>query len=140
MMYRKHCKQCNDDIVGHYEVSGTLFYRCKAGHVSGQRPPSKRDFENFVSIDGKKPYKFQIDGAVFALNSPGRVGILDEMGLGKTVQALMVAHYLDDKFLVVAKSSLSIQWARECYRWLGKSLVQIINSETEFIMPGARGY
>lgn len=142
MIVKKTCSQCSSQAIlsKEYDIGNIHFSTYTCGHVVGKKHPSISDFKNFKSLDGYSPYKFQIEGAITALKSSGRFGIFDEMGLGKTVQALMVASALNEKFLVIAKAGLRIQWSREIYRWLDEGLAQIIESENEFIMKGARGY
>jgi SWI/SNF-related matrix-associated actin-dependent regulator 1 of chromatin subfamily A len=113
----------------------------KCGHTQLALEPSPSDFKDFTSLSGQKPYKFQVEGATWALKSNGRFLIMDEMGLGKTIQFLMVAQALErTRFLVVCKASLEIQWAKQTYNWCNESLVQIIKAENEFIMPGCKGF
>ncbi|EKX45486.1 hypothetical protein GUITHDRAFT_42086, partial [Guillardia theta CCMP2712] len=63
---------------------------------------------------------FQRDGVRFALKRKGRVLIGDEMGLGKTLQALAVAaaYKREWPLLIICPSSLRLNWAQECSRWL----------------------
>jgi len=101
------------------------------------------DFTDFTSEDGKKPYKFQVEGAQHALKSGVRFLNLDEMGLGKTVQGLMPLKANPRKLkrmLILCKAGLKEQHRREFSRWLGEDWdAQIINKETDPILPGIQG-
>jgi SNF2 family DNA or RNA helicase len=146
LINKKHCPQCNKLINSCSEsrIGNLVILRYGCGHYEAVKQLTKASFDNFVSIDGRRPYKFQIDGALFVINAGARALIADEMGIGKTVQTCMVlkAHEKElCKFLVVCKSSIQIQWMRELMRWNGPEwMTQIINSEKEFIFTSAKGY
>ena len=63
------------------------------------------------------------------------------MGLGKTVQALIIAAMLEEKFMVICKSSLTEQWQREAMRWIGEDFMcQVISDAKDQFLPGFSGY
>jgi len=97
--------------------------------------PEETRWEDFVSVDGRKLYKFQREGAAFAIESNGRCLIADEMGLGKTVQALAFLWRMKDEalpVLLVTKSTLKYQWSHESYRFLGESFLnQVIENKNQ---------
>eukprot|EP01050_Picozoa_sp_SAG11_P024642 SAG11_NODE_5312_length_1599_cov_4.756667_3_plen_147_part_00 len=68
----------------------------------------------------KALYPFQREGVEFGLGKRGRVLIGDEMGLGKTLQglALAAAYRREWPVLVVAPTSMCLQWADEVEKWL----------------------
>jgi SWI/SNF-related matrix-associated actin-dependent regulator 1 of chromatin subfamily A len=144
MITSRLCKICGKKAIeeSSFTVAGILFQTFKCGHsATFQTISNATAFEDFTSLDGKRPFPFQKDGAVWAMNSNGRFLIMDEMGLGKTIQFLMVADSLPDtRFLICCKSSLKIQWAKETYRWCKEAPCQVIDSENEFILPGCKGY
>jgi len=97
--------------------------------------PQETKWEDFQSIDGRKLYKFQREGAAFAIEANGRCLIADEMGLGKTIQALAFLWRMKEKALnalVVTKSTLKYQWSHEIYRFLGHEYVnQVIENKNQ---------
>jgi SWI/SNF-related matrix-associated actin-dependent regulator of chromatin subfamily A-like protein 1 len=103
-----------------------------------QVQPEETTWEDFKSIDGRQLYKFQREGAAFAIEANGRCLIADEMGLGKTVQALafvwkMLHSKKAFKTLVVTKSTLKYQWSHEAYRFLGEKdgMNQVIENKNQ---------
>src|ERR1700693_1970277 len=143
MITSKICKQCGKKAIldREFTIAPYLYQNFSCGHVQICKKLQADDFSNFKSLDNKTPYDFQTYGATWGMNSNCRFLIMDEMGLGKTIQFLMVAGALDKtKFLLICKSGLRVQWAKETYRWLNESLTQIIESENEFLLPGVKGY
>ncbi|CAN6199966.1 unnamed protein product [Urochloa humidicola] len=71
---------------------------------------------------------FQREGIRFVLQHSGRALIADEMGLGKTLQAIAVASCLHDAWpvLVIAPSSLRLQWASMIQSWLNMPMEDIL--------------
>lgn len=144
MIVKNFCPVCNSKVqtTSEFKNGGLIFTGFSCGHSRTQKELKRGDFADFVSQDNKRPYPFQIDGALFALNSGGRFLIMDEMGLGKTVQFLMFTKELLKSFpkkriLLAVKSGLKIQWAKEIQRWLDRD-AQIIDKEDEFVLPGVR--
>jgi SNF2 family DNA or RNA helicase len=141
------CPTCRKPAItiSHSTIAGlsTKTYEC--GHIDIQKKISRSSFENFVSLDGKRPYPFQIDGAVFETEiANGRFLNNDEMGIGKTVQGLMPAwaHPREmTKLLVLCKAGLKAQWSKEITRWCGEDwFAQIISGENDYLIPGSKGY
>ena len=77
-----------------------------------------------IEMNGKKLYHFQCGGVKF-LEIMGKGIIADQMGLGKTAQSLAVLKRNKDWYpaLVVAPSSVKMNWAREIMNWLTSSEV-----------------
>jgi SNF2 family DNA or RNA helicase len=140
------CPTCKGPAVVSSEsvICGLAAKTYQCGHVDIQRQLTPTDFCNFVSSDGKKPYKFQIDSALAAIEANARFLCLHEMGLGKTVIACMTmaAHPEElTKFLVLCKAGLKAQWQKEVPRWCGSDWVpQIIDSESDYLLPGVKGF
>lgn len=151
MIVKTHCPECKKPakIVqeDHFRDTTSRLYDC--GHRVNYRPMKVSDFATFISEDLKRPYQFQIEGAMFAIKSGVRVLIEDEMGLGKTIQALMTMWTMrkeftrmglkkrESRFLVVCKARLKVQWMREVLRWCGDDWnVHIVENEHEFIGNG----
>lgn len=136
-----HCPVCNKqtELLSEHKVAGLIYKRFACGHSQGRKALAVDDFSDYTSLDGKKPYKFQIVGGTFALNSNGRFLIMDEMGLGKTVQACMFLSktvHNGRRFLWLCKSGLKIQAMREIRRWNGEDwITQILQSEEDFLLP-----
>jgi len=97
---------------------------------------------------GYTPYDYQIKGIQFAIDSGFRCLIADEQGVGKTVQALGIMYYAmkycEDTFfpcLIVAKSSLKIQWMVNLLDWCGMDYIpQIIEDGKNPPIPGFNVY
>ena len=144
MIKKKNCPIClaaSNTVESKIGSLKILNYTC--GHYESVKEDTPETYIDFVSKSGNKPYKYQIEGSVFAVNSAsGRVLIADEMGLGKTVQACMIVskHKKElGKYLVVCKSSIRIQWMQMLMDWAG-FITQPIDSENEFIINSVDGY
>mmetsp|Transcript_28148 Transcript_28148/g.45196 ORF Transcript_28148/g.45196 Transcript_28148/m.45196 type:complete len:935 (-) Transcript_28148:1633-4437(-) len=63
---------------------------------------------------------FQKQGVAFTVKNKGRVMICDEMGLGKTIQgiAFALAYRKEWPVLIIAPSSVKLNWADECEKWI----------------------
>jgi SWI/SNF-related matrix-associated actin-dependent regulator 1 of chromatin subfamily A len=140
------CPTCQGPAIAVSErsIAGMRSVMYKCGHVCIVKQLARSDFANYISQDGKKPYQFQIDGALFGVDSNARCLIADEMGLGKTVQANMIlwSHPKELlKALVLGKAGLATQWCQEFTRWNGETwYMQHIEHENDALMPGAKGY
>ena len=122
---------------------GTILRQYKCGHseLVDALLATEKDSLDIVSLDGKRLFPFQLEGARFLEKANGRALIADEMGLGKTIQfiAWVVAHPEVRPFACFVKSSLRAQWTKECIRW-GDLSVQLIDSTACFFLKGMDGY
>ena len=68
------CPTCKGPAVVSSEsvICGLAAKTYQCGHVDIQRQLTPTDFCNFVSSDGKKPYKFQVDSALAAIEANAR--------------------------------------------------------------------
>lgn len=83
---------------------------CKIGHYRAPNVPSDPLSGAWIN---PLPYPYQIEGAIQA-TLQNRTLIADEPGLGKTLQAIMAAHLMGArKILVICPPSLIANWARE---------------------------
>lgn len=141
MITKLKCPTCQGpaETIDTKIVAGVRVNMYKCGHAEMVSQLDHASFDKFVSEDGKKPFKYQIDGALFAIDANARVLIADECGLGKTNQALMTiwSHPNElTKCLVVCKAGLKYQWSAETQRWCGLSwMPQILTGEQDFILP-----
>lgn len=138
------CPTCSKvaNTIGEFSHADKKFYILNCGHFSAKEITRSTDkFENFKSLEGDEPYKFQIEGMKFIEESTGRALIADEMGLGKTIQSLgyLFFHPEARPCLIVVKKKLTIQWFKQIYRWCDKSLSQIIE-QGHAILPGIQYY
>ncbi|SRR6266568_311714 len=150
MILKNYCPVCKLKVTlkseSYFENNTKVSHLYSCGHSRTQSLiSSDKTFEDFISEDGHKPRKFQIFGANFALKSNGRFLLMDEQGIGKTIQFLMFCSELlkqspKSKIAIIPKSSLRIQWMREIHRWLPGKNCQILRSESDMIMPGAKFY
>ena len=125
---------------------GSLFivtYKCGHTHSTMGAVSEVTDTLDITSLDGKRPFKYQLEGGQFIERSNFRALVADEMGLGKTIQAIMaqVAHKdILGPFVAFVKSGLKTQWMKECVRW-GDLLCQVIEGgKSAFLLPGMDGY
>ena len=143
MIQKLRCGTCNKpvEVIAENIISGTRRQMYKCGHVEAVKQISGADFDAYISEDGHKPYKFQIDSALFGIEANGRVLFAHEMGLGKTVIASMMlwAHPKEMlRAVVFCKAGLKEQWRRMISNWNGESWgVQIVDSEKDALLPGA---
>ena len=148
------CPNCSADnggtmvgseLVGKFQVeidkkNKVWVYSLKCGHTVQNAAPFVDTLDSFLdtwqSMDGKSPFPFQKDGIRFAMNSGLRCLIADEMGLGKTIQAIYasIAAYrarMVNRILVITKSSVKLQIAREYMRWSKLELMAHVISKPE---------
>src|SRR5262245_56426853 len=74
-----------------------------------------------VDVLGEALRPYQREGVSFLFRNEAAL-LADEMGLGKTVQAIMALRLVlrkpgVDRALVVAPTSLALNWEREFERW-----------------------
>lgn len=87
--------------------------------------------------EGLEYLPFQRAGIAYAMKRPN-VLIADEMGLGKTIQAIGTINACPEvkRVLVLTKSSLRVNWAREMEKWLvSKREIVVIETRHESINP-----
>jgi SWI/SNF-related matrix-associated actin-dependent regulator 1 of chromatin subfamily A len=97
---------------------------------------------SLASIDNKKPFKYQIEGANWGILNNARVLFADEMGVGKTLQSFLICQSDPKKYLpvlIICKPGLRMQMVKEAFRW-PKWVLQIIESENDYILDGLPGY
>ena len=125
-----------------FDFANAKITKLKCGHiVRAEHLTVSKQPEDVISLDNRKLFPYQCEGVKFAIRNNARVAIIDEMGLGKTVQALITAAMLDEKFLVICKSSLTEQWQREAMRWVGEDcMCQVISDAKDQFLPGFSGY
>ncbi|TKY54337.1 SWI/SNF-related matrix-associated actin-dependent regulator of chromatin subfamily A protein 1 [Spatholobus suberectus] len=93
-------------------------------------------YHKIPSYIESKLLPFQREGVRFILQHGGRVLLADEMGLGKTLQAIAVASCIQDSWpvLILAPSSLRLQWASMIQQWLN-----IPSSDILIVLPQSGG-
>ncbi|KAK7264802.1 hypothetical protein RJT34_32413 [Clitoria ternatea] len=99
--------------------------------------PDLRDrYDKIPSYIESRLLPFQRDGVRFILQHGGRALLADEMGLGKTLQAIAVAACVQDSWpvLIIAPSSLRLQWASMIQQWLN-----IPSSDILIVLPQSGG-
>ncbi|XP_027330343.1 SWI/SNF-related matrix-associated actin-dependent regulator of chromatin subfamily A-like protein 1 isoform X2 [Abrus precatorius] len=99
--------------------------------------PDLRDrYDKIPSYVESKLMPFQREGVRFILQHGGRALLADEMGLGKTLQAIAVAACVQDSWpvLILAPSSLRLQWASMIQQWLN-----IPSSDILIVLPQSGG-
>ena len=137
------CPTCNKtaEIKSESKIGNLVIINYQCGHVRA-RPIPNATALGLISLDGKQPFKYQLEGASWAIKRNARVLIADEMGVGKTLQSFLVAKSDPIEFcpvLIICKSGLKAQMCKEAYRWCGW-LFQIIENENDYILPGLQGY
>lgn len=99
-------------------------------------PDLQERYHKIPSYIETKLLPFQREGVRFILQHGGRVLLADEMGLGKTLQAIAVASCVQDSWpvLILAPSSLRLQWATMIQQWLN-----IPSSDIVIVLPQTGG-
>lgn len=145
MKILRKCPTCHKTAVTKSEMKvGTLTIRTyECGHIETglNVAAAQEDTLDITSIDGKRPFNFQLAGARFVEGGNGRVLIADEMALGKTVQFLMfvIAHPEVRPFAVFVKAGLKLQWFKEAVRW-GDLMCQVLDGTQDRVCKGFDGY
>jgi non-specific serine/threonine protein kinase len=89
-------------------------------------------FDMLKTADGDKLYPFQVKACDFGVDADLRCLYTLEMGLGKTVIAdslIKAYHNKLTPILIVCKSSLTIQWLMETFKWAGRVACIIENGK-----------
>jgi SNF2 family DNA or RNA helicase len=140
------CPTCNKVATTVSEVDMGIMgimrtYSCGHGVIVDKLIGADADTLDITSLDGKRLFPYQLDGARFIEAANGRVGIFDEMALGKTVQSLafITAHPEARPFLGFVKARLKRQWCKEGVRW-GDLVIQVLDGTKEELLPGFDGY
>jgi len=109
------CPTCQKPatLAGEMKVGVLSIRRYQCGHsetVLGVAPQD-HDTLDITSLDGKRPFPYQIEGGRFLERANGRALLADEMALGKTVQAeiFLKAHPECLPAVIACKSGLRIQ-------------------------------
>lgn len=149
-----------------YEFLGKKYILLECGHNVMVELPKSTPYETLVSYSWKEHVKnckhnwngtqclncaeyrafpYQVEGMKFIENglaSQRGVGVFDEMGLGKTVQSMGYLHFHEDAFPVICfvKSGIKYQFYKEFLRWVGLLPSQVINSGSDYIIPGLKAY
>lgn len=141
------CPQCGKIAEGvrTFTIGERTVTRLKCEHlISAEHLHQTRSFDTIISMDGKRLFPYQKKGGQFLLDSGGCAILGDEMGVGKMVQTLATLAVAADEmmpFLAIVKSSITKQWQHESMRWIGEdTMIQVIDSANEFILPGMHGY
>jgi SWI/SNF-related matrix-associated actin-dependent regulator of chromatin subfamily A-like protein 1 len=140
---KKKCPICNKiaEIKSESKIAGMQIINYACGHVRTRKIPQPKDLE-VTSTDNKKPFKYQLEGAAWGVRGNARVLFADEMGVGKTLQSFLICKSDPQEYLpilIICKPGLKAQMIQEAYRWCGW-LLQDIESEKDFILPGVNGY
>lgn len=115
---------------------------CK--HVISVKNVEIKDIEvkdEITSLDGKHPFKYQTEGIKFIEAANFKCLIADEPGLGKTIQSLGALKIHPEMLpaLIIAKSTLLMQWQYEVIRWLNHPPL-IVNKSKDTIFDGFQVY
>lgn len=127
LQIKKTCPECGKTLEEKSSkiVEGIKVVRTVCGHVIFDvvMESNEEAIENFISEDGRKLRKFQIQRIKDSENANGRVLLNQQMGLGKTVifAGLAKIHFDEMKpILIVCKAGLKLQMFWEMHRWIGK--------------------
>lgn len=119
--------------LGVVDVQSAAWQQSIARLARGESAPSPELTPGSILAD---PRPYQMDGFTWlaSLRAQGLGGVLaDDMGLGKTLQAIMAMvegrKDGDAPYLVVAPTSVTGNWARECERF-APGLTTVVISET----------
>lgn len=138
------CTTCNKhaDVQAESRLGRKHALVLTCGHIMVQEYVQQQvsAAESITSKDGKKLYPYQIEFVDFAEKANLKVICADRFGLGKTVEALacMYLHNEARPFIVVAKSMILTQWARQIWRWTG--LTPIVITDSKDVLEGFEAY
>lgn len=142
----KYCKTCGKvaDLSSemNYGPLRIVTYRCGHSDTIAGIAGQSDDTLDIESLDGKRPFKYQIETGHFLEKSNGRALIAHEMGVGKTicVQIFLAAHKETRPVVYFVKAGLRVQWSKETMRW-GEMMCQIVDGGTSaHLLPGFDGY
>jgi len=120
--------------------------KLRCGHIMKfqvlKAPEIEEDFY-YSSNTGKHLMPFQDETVQFIYNAGGRCLVAHEQGLGKTVCALAALGQRKEMLpaLVLCKSNLMWQWAKQSVEWLpGDIIPQIISTSKDIVIPGCDIY
>ena len=133
------CPYCfqTTKTISNRSIGQTRFLTLECSHEIAQELLSISDrLETIESRHGHTLYPYQIEGIKFVQENNGQVLIADQQGLGKTIQAIISLVSMPDMqpAIVLCKSTLKTQWAREFLEW-SNILPQIITSGNDFVLP-----
>lgn len=126
-----------NEISGYNVEVENLHHLVYQAFVTSSAAPDLRDrYDRIPHCIESKLLPFQRDGIRFVLQHGGRALLADEMGLGKTIQAIAVTTCVRDSWpvLVLAPSSLRLQWASMIQQWLN-----IPSSDILVVLPQSGG-
>ncbi|KAL5538777.1 hypothetical protein UlMin_043917 [Ulmus minor] len=108
----------------------------RAMTVASAAPDLRDQYDKMPATLESKLLPFQREGVRFILQHRSRALLADEMGLGKTLQAIAVASCFPESWpvLVIAPSSLRVQWASMIQQWL-----DIPSSDILVVLPQCGG-
>jgi len=119
----------------------------QCGHMATEGSLGSGDdaYTSIISSDGRSLMPYQVDGVKFLEAANARAILADEQGLGKTVQVCALLKLHSETLLpavVVAPSTIKLQWHHEIVRWCGRQgfTTQVISSGKEFAAPGFNIY
>lgn len=96
-------------------------YRARLSELSGHggEPPLPIDIQPYVAGLHADLYDYQTLGVAWLRLCRGRAIIGDDMGLGKTAQSLAFCEQAANarRVIVVAPTSVCVNWTREAQRW-----------------------
>lgn len=138
------CSECSmkSIIVSSFNIGPKKVNKLSCGHleVSLRLTEQLSALDKYESLDHKTPFPYQKECFEFLEAAEGRAIIADRFGLGKTIEALMfmALHPECQPFLVVAKSTILVQWARQIKNWC--DLTPIIINDSKTLLPGFQAY
>ncbi|MCP4648754.1 MAG: DEAD/DEAH box helicase [PVC group bacterium] len=93
------------------------------------------DISKMVSLSGKSPFPFQVEGIKRLNELDGRVLLSDDMGLGKTLQAILYMKMNPElrPAIIVCPATLKINWSRELDDWVPEENYRIFQGRHEVI-------
>jgi len=140
------CDKCNTEqiIIKSVPFGEFIILKLECNHMVRVRPndllPKKpTDGWNLTSKDGKTIRHYQLEGIDLIKTSGFKALIGDEPGVGKTAQGIgALVLYPEDLLpcLVLGKSAIKIQWAKQLYNW-GNFIPQVIEDSK---IPPVEGF
>ena len=129
------CDRCNTEqiIIKSVPLGENIILKLECNHMvrvlpSDLLPKKPTDNWTLKSKDGKELRHYQLEGIDLVKTSGFKALIGDEPGVGKTAQAIgSLVLYPEELLpaLVLGKSAIKIQWAKQLYNW-GNFIPQVI--------------
>lgn len=137
------CPKCNKvaHVLSTKMLGSKKFIALKCGHtITEQQLTKSEEIERDLLWD--KFYPYQQEAVEFIEKSNFNCLVADPMGAGKTIEvlgAIRYNFYEVTPIILVVKSALKYNWAREIIKWLGETCSSCQGTGTRGLVPQFEG-